>query len=148
MVRILEETEGVAAVEMSFPPAMGRIEINDLIQAAIGELPLAAAISLDQANPDWLEVLSGFGVSAITISAPRGLAAPPGRTAIHGRMYGPGLCPQVLQAVSCLKEFKIPIIAGCGIYDQATLDMLLDMGAAAAQLDAVLWRGWDDGSSS
>ena len=67
---------------------------------------------------------------------------------LRGRMFGPGLLPQMLQALSCLRAYEIPVIGGCGIYDQTAMDAAISAGATAVQLDAVLWRGWETENSS
>ena len=148
MVRVLEETDGAAAVEISLPPIAGDDLKLQLVAAALGELPLVLCVPLDQAVAAWVGRAAQAGVSAIVLSAPRGVTPNPGGGFTRGRIYGPGLLPLALQTLSCLRDYEIPLIAGCGVYDQKSMDSLMTAGAAAVQLDAVLWRGWENPESN
>ncbi len=143
MVRALEEIDGVAAIEISLPPAADSDLKLQLVEAALGELPLVLCVPLDQAAASWVGQAVQAGISAICLSAPRGVIPDSGGGFIRGRMMGPGIFPLALQTVSCLRGYEIPLIAGCGVYAQKDLESLLAAGAAAVQLDAVLWRGWE-----
>jgi len=143
MVRWLEEAEGVAAVEISLPPAARDNERQELIEAALGELPLVLCVPLDQVNTEWAARAVKSGVSVISLSAPRGVLPASNGSTVHGRCYGPGLLPLSLQALTCLREKDLPLIAGCGVYDWTAYEMMLKAGAAAVKLDTVLWRGLD-----
>ena len=143
MVRALEEIDGVAAVEISLPPAADDDLKLQLVDVALGELPLVLCVPLDQAAAGWVSQAVQAGISAICLSAPRGCIPAPGGGFIRGRMMGPGIFPQAMQTLNCLQEYEIPLIAGCGVYAQKGLESLLAAGAAAVQLDAVLWRGWE-----
>ncbi len=148
MVRSLEETEGVAAIEISLPPNANDDLLLQLVEAALGELPLVVCAPLDQVNANWVGAAVGLGVSGLVISAPRGMLRNSAGSYLRGRMYGSGLLPQMMQALGCLRTFDIPVIGGCGIYDQPSMDAVLSAGATAVQLDAVLWRGWEIENSS
>lgn len=143
MVRSLEEVDGVAAVEISLPLNLDDTGCLDLIDAALGELPLILSVPLDQIRNGLISRAVRLGVSAVSVSAPRGVLPSAGNAAIHGRCYGPGLLPLALQALSCLRELNIPFIAGCGVYDPDDVAIMLKAGAAAVKLDTVLWRGWN-----
>jgi dihydroorotate dehydrogenase (NAD+) catalytic subunit len=144
MVRRLEECEGVAAVELGLPPDLHPEELLALVEAAYGELPLVVQLPLTAAGEGWLTRLPGLGVSAVSLGAPRG--ALPGSTGrpVVGRLYGPALYPQTLNAVQSIQRLGIPVIAGPGIYRQDTAKALLNAGALAVQLDTVLWKGWNE----
>lgn len=143
MVRSLEELDGVAAVQISMPLNSKDNDCLDLIDAALGELPLVLSVPLDQVKSGLVYRAVQLGVSAISMSAPRGVLPSPGNTTIQGRCYGPGLLPLALQALSCLRNMEIPFIGGCGVYDPGAIAAMLAAGAAAVKLDTVLWRGWD-----
>src|SRR5574340_589061 len=143
MVRSLEEVDGVAAVEISLPLNLDDAGCLDLIDAALGELPLVLSVPLDQIRSGLISRAVRLGVSAVSVSAPRGVLPSTGTAAIHGRCYGPGLLPLALQALSCLRDLDVPFIAGCGVYDREVMAVMLKAGAAAVKLDTVLWRGWD-----
>lgn len=141
MVRWLEEAEGVAAVEIDLPHAASDHERLELVESALGELPLVLCVPLDQVNKEWVARAVESGVSAISISAPRGVMPVIDGSTVRGRCYGPGLLPLGLQALTCLREMNLPIIAGCGVYRWADYESMLKTGAAAVKLDTVLWRG-------
>jgi len=142
MVRTLEEKDGVAAIEIGLPPTAKDDWRLQLVEAALGEMPVTVCVPLDQINAAWVRGVVTLGISGLVLSAPRGMVRNDAGGFSHGRLYGPGLFPQVLQALGCLRSFQIPVIAGCGVYDQQSVDTLLAAGAEAVQLDAVLWRGW------
>jgi len=143
MVRALEETDGVAAIEIGLPPSAKDDLRLQLVAAALGELPLTMCVPLDQVNAAWVADVVDLGVSGLVISAPRGMVRNGVGGFSRGRIFGPGLFPQVLQALGCLRAYGIPLVAGSGVYDQQGIDALLSAGATAVQLDAALWRGWE-----
>jgi len=143
MVRRLEEIDGVTAIELSLPPQIDSVKCLELISAAQGELPIVLNVPLDQINGKWLVKATGSGVGALSLGAPRGSIRDEKGNLIQGRLYGPGLLPQAVMAVNSLKGIGLPIIAGCGVYSEGDYQTLMDVGAAAVQLDMVLWRGWE-----
>ncbi len=143
LVRLLEGVEGVSAVEIGLPPDCRSEEALDLVSACQGELPVVLSVPLDRAGEGWLNDVLAAGVSAISLCAPRGTLIEADETLISGRLYGPGLLPQTMRALQRLVLVGLPVIAGCGIYHQRDIDACLRLGASAVQLDAVLWRGWD-----
>jgi len=145
MVRALEGLEGVAALEVGIAPTANGEDALALASAALGELPVVVQIPFDRADEPWLDRLAALGVSGLTLGAPRGsLPVPDGRL-VSGRLLGPGLFPQVLAAVRSARRINLPLIAGAGLFQQAHAEAVLAAGAAAVQLDAVLWRGWMEG---
>jgi len=143
MVRELEDLDGVAAIELGFAPRVDDPGILTLVEAALGELPIVVCVPVDQARAGWVKSAVDIGVNGICLSAPRGLIPCPKGGLLRGRIYGPSLFPQVLNAVNSLEGMKLPIIAGCGVFDDLALDLLLEVGATAVQIDAALWRGWE-----
>jgi hypothetical protein len=142
MIRTLEEVEGVEAIEISFTHQAENNEILELINGAIGELPLVMSVPIDLICAAWLKPAVDMGISAISLAPPRGLITREGKKLIHGRLYGPSILPQVKAATQSLLQIELPIIAGGGVMRQAEMDALFQIGAAAVQLDFVLWRGW------
>ncbi len=140
MVRTLESMEGVAAIEISLPPGLDDNEAIFLVKSALGELPLVLALPVDAVSAGWVAQLAGLGVSALCLSAPRGKLPGADNRWVSGRLFGPGLLPQALAALSALRRLNLPIIAGCGIFTQEGGQAALDGGAAAVQIDAALWR--------
>ena len=144
MVRQLEGLDGVAALEIGIPPEASGSHALAFIEAAFGELPIAAHIPLTSAGEGWVEKLREAGASAISLGGPRGaLPSDTGRP-VNGRLYGPGLFPLMMAAVQNARRLGIPVIAGAGVYRGREAQALRDAGAWAVQLDTVLWRGWKD----
>mgnify|MGYP000896871299 FL=1 len=139
MVRTLEGVENVEAVELGLPPGLDDKEQVHLIASARGELPLFVCLPLDNLKPDVLEKLADLGASGLVISAPRGIMMK-GRKAIHGRLYGPALHPQLLSALRDLRGYGLPVLAGCGIFSVEQGEAALDCGAAAVQVDGWCWK--------
>ena len=135
----LEGIEGVAAIELGISDELSVPEALAWAEAALGELPLVVQVPLRRACESWLGELAKLGASAITLSAPRGaIPAPDGRLA-GGRLFGPALLPQVLSAVQEAQRWRLPIIAGAGVYDFEGGKALLKAGAWGVQLDTLLW---------
>jgi len=137
---MLEGLEGVYGVEVGLPPNVSRELAMQLVTAALGELPVVARLSPDQAGELAASMLE-CGVAAVSLGAPRG--ALPGRDGalLHGRLYGPAIFPQALEATNDLVERGIPVVAAGGIYSSTQIDAMLAAGARAVQLDTWLWRG-------
>lgn len=155
MVESLEGVENVMAVELGFAPEFHQkpafSEKTDLwdenllttLELSLGELPLIVSLPAEQAvrlGPRLVE----RGAAAVSLSAPRGaLRSKDGKT-MTGRLYGPSLFPQALEAVRRLAEAGVPVIGGGGVYRQEQAGVMQEAGAMAVQLDALLWRGGFD----
>jgi dihydroorotate dehydrogenase (NAD+) catalytic subunit len=139
MVRTLEETEGVAAIEFGLAPFARPEAAFELIHAAVGELPVIVNFPLTLLNEDWLEKLPAYGIAAVSLGAPRGSLIDPIGRLVSGRLYGPGLLPLVMRTVAIASRAGVPVIGGCGVRTLANGEDLLAAGAAAVQLDSPLW---------
>jgi hypothetical protein len=135
MIERLEGIEGVMGVEIGLPPEVHPDVAFDFAQAAIGELPAIVRLPLEQVD-ELASVVIEAGASAVSLGAPRGSLA-----GISGRMYGPGILPLALRAVGKLAGSGIPVIGAGGVYWPEDVDAMLEAGAFAVQVDAVLWRG-------
>jgi dihydroorotate dehydrogenase (NAD+) catalytic subunit len=145
MVQRLEGLPGVAGIELGLPPEIEAGQARALIEAATGELPvivrlpleraieLAAALAKNDAQADSL--------AAFSLGPPRGLLPTTDGDLARGRLHGPGVFPLALAAVKALSIFGVPVIGGGGVYRIEQAEAMLRVGAAAVQLDAVLWRG-------
>ena len=143
MVRRLEGLEGVMSVEIGLPTNASPEENLEIIRAAAGELPLSVCIPVTQAQEAWVSRLPQAGAAGITLVSPRATLIR-SQKPISGRLYGPALLPLAVAAVQALRKSGLTLLAACGVYRRADAEMLLAAGAAAVQLDAVLWRGWAD----
>jgi len=142
MVRELEGIEGVAAVEIGLEPGIEPAKALEILAAAAGELPVVAAVPLNSIWRDWVQRSPAAGVSAITLSAPRGSLPGSGETQIGGRLYGPSLFPLVLESVRELHQASLKVIAGAGVFSRREGQALIAAGAAGVQVDLALWKGW------
>jgi len=141
MVRMLEGVEDLTTIELSLRDDMRGAEALAVVQAALGELPLVVEVSLTRVGEEWLEVLPGLGVAALSLGAPRGRVPAPNGEQVSGRMYGQGVFPLAQQAVKNAARVNLPIIASGGVYSKEDGELQLRSGAAAVKLDGVVWRG-------
>lgn len=139
MVRQIEETQCVSAVELGLPFDVSVKSQYELIEAAMGELPFFVCVPLDRAEPALIEKIASLGADGVVISAPRGMMMQDGKCR-QGRLYGPALHPQMLAALHRLRGYNLPLIAGCGIFSIEQGDAALKAGAVALQIDAWMWK--------
>lgn len=144
MARLIEDSGCAAAIELECPHEASEEEMRDFWQTVSGELPLIAAHPLGTVHARMVEMAISAGVDAVSLTTPFGLIQDKDGRFHHGRLFGPALLPQVLQDVHDLKGCGLPVIAGCGLFRKADAEAALAAGAAAVQMDAVLWRpgGW------
>ena len=140
MVERLEGLDGVMGIELGLPPDSDPGIAADLVNAAIGELPVIARLPLDHAC-ELAPALADFDLAAISLSPPRGALPGPNGELVHGRIYGPAVFPLALAAVEKLVETGLPIIGAGGVYNSQDAEAMLAAGAFAIQLDTTLWRG-------
>ncbi len=141
MLTQVEACRGVSAVEVSLLPELDDDQKVDLIRTLRCELPLVLRVPLDQAMKEWAHQVSETGFSGLTIGAPRG-SLPDDRGGVcTGWIYGPALFPLALQALLHWQARGIPILLGCGVFRRQDAFTALEWGAAAVQLDAILWHG-------
>ncbi|MEW5939804.1 MAG: hypothetical protein AB1750_09105 [Chloroflexota bacterium] len=140
MVEALERVENVMAAELGFAPLLADEIILTAVEMSLGELPLIASLPMEQAVRLGPRVMEA-GATAVSLCAPRGLQMTDNRSLITGRLYGPSLFPQSLEIVSRLARAGVPTIGSGGIYKEEQARAMLEAGAMAVQLDAVLWRG-------
>jgi dihydroorotate dehydrogenase len=139
-LEMLEGLEGVYGVEVGLPPGASLELATQMMDTALGELPVVARLSLDQAS-ELAAALIERGAAAISLGAPRGALPGSDGSLLRGRLYGPGIFPQALAVTRDLAERGIPVIGAGGIYSPAQIDSMLAAGARAVQLDTWLWRG-------
>lgn len=140
MGRLLEGRENVTALVISPPPHLKDREQMDVLAAARGELPIIAEMPLSGISAAWVETLAGLGISAVLLGAPRGCLPNGEGKLVSGRLYGPGLLPQMLEVVRSVKRTGLPVIAGAGVFSKSDGLALLAAGAWAVTMDAALWR--------
>lgn len=146
MVQRLEGLPGLLGIELGLPPDIEPGLAYQLAMAAVGELALIVRIPFEQAcgaNPDrsLFDALGQAGVNALSLAPPRGTLLDSHGSPVTGRLYGPALFPQALAATTRLADLGLPFIAAGGVTTSQDVEAMLSVGAAAVQLDAVLWRG-------
>jgi len=137
MVRMLESQENVMAVELGFAPLLANDIILLTLEMCLGELPLIFSLPVEQVlslGPRLMEE----GAQVISIAAPRGALMTD--HVITGRLYGPSLFPQTLEAVYSAVKLGLPIIGSGGVWKIENADAMLSVGALAVQVDAALWN--------
>lgn len=111
-----------------------------ILTAAQGELPVVAALPLNAVSGEVLAALAATGITAITLTAPRGLLPDPDGKLVSGRLYGPAFFPLAMAALAQTRRLGLPIIAGAGVWNLPSAQALLSFGASAVQLDGLLWH--------
>ena len=144
MVQQLEGLENVVGVEIGFAPGIEPGLAAALVARAAGELSIIACLPFESAR-ELADALKQSPASMLCLAAPRGLLpaegslAPDGSLAA-GRLYGPALLPAALKLVHDLAGCGLPVIGAGGVYTAQAAHAMLAAGAAAVQLDAVLWN--------
>jgi dihydroorotate dehydrogenase (NAD+) catalytic subunit len=142
MIEPLEFLENINAVELGIPAGIPLSSVLEYIQAAAGELPVMVCIGMDEIQSEWMQPIAAAGAAGVVLSAPRGMMKADDHL-IRGRLYGPAVFPQMLKTVCRLAQFDLPIIASGGVFTVEDGQTLMDSGACAVQLDAVLWAHAD-----
>lgn len=139
MVRMLENVENVMAVEFGFAPGLSDDILSYAVEMSQGELPIIVSLPWDQV----LRLAPGLlalGAQAVSLAAPRGLLFSDDGKQLTGRLFGPALWPQAMLLVRDAVRAGIPLIGGCGVFAPEQAQAMLNAGAMAVQLDALLWR--------
>lgn len=140
MIRQLEDMEGVQAVEISFPEGEIDNGIPGLIEATLGELPIILNLTVSQLRESWVSAGIKSGLHAVSLGAPRGKLPDGFGGWVTGRLYGPAVIPFHTKAIEIMKQWGLPVIYSGGIIDLAQIEAARSLGAAAVQLDTILWR--------
>jgi dihydroorotate dehydrogenase (NAD+) catalytic subunit len=136
----LEKVDGVTGVEIGLPPGITPDQAVAMYKAARGERAVILRLPFENAL-EVGEALMPAGAPTVSLGPPRGLLPGPTGRLVSGRLYGPAVFPLVLPVVRSLAELGLEVIGGGGIYTAQQVAVMLSAGAAAVQLDAVLWRG-------
>ena len=113
-----------------------------------GDVPVIAQIPFDRVE-DLAPYLARQGADALTLTAPPRAVLPVFNDEddvgvarfSRGRLYGRALFPLLLNTLSrWASKLPVPVIACGGISSAADALTCLTLGAAAVQVDALLWR--------
>jgi dihydroorotate dehydrogenase (NAD+) catalytic subunit len=146
----LSGVRNVRAIELGFTENVRANTACDLLSVAIaeGDLPVIAKLPFGRVD-DLAPRLVAAGADAVTVTAPPRAVLPlpvdePESGVarfIRGRLYGPALFPLLLHTLSrWTGKLSVPVIACGGITSAADAIACLTLGAAAVQVDALLWR--------
>jgi dihydroorotate dehydrogenase len=107
--------------------------------ATLSQLPILARVHPDTDHEVQLSLMQS-GVNAVVIGPPRGSLTTVEQARISGRLYGPGLQPMASYHLErFLNAMDIPVILGCGLFSAEDIRGAFSVGAAAIQLDTMLW---------
>lgn len=146
----LSGVPGVRGLELGFAESISCTEATDLVAvtAAEGDLPIIVKIPFSRVD-DLAPRLTQAGADAITLMSPPRAVLPVGGSEagdkvarfMRGRLYGAALFPLLLNALSrWAGKLAVPVIACGGIASPEDALVCLTLGAAAVQIDALLWR--------
>ena len=141
MVSLLEGREGIAGLEVGLASDVDSTSAQAYTRAAYGELPVLVRLPLER-SIELAAVVMEAGAAAVSLGPPRGALPIAGADILYGRLYGPAIYPQALETVKRLSSSGITVVGSGGVYREREVEAMLDAGAIAVQLDAVLWRGW------
>jgi dihydroorotate dehydrogenase (NAD+) catalytic subunit len=146
---VLSGLANVAGIELGFSTGVSpRLAVELLDAAREGDLPIIAKIPferIDQLAPH----LARHGVDAVTLMSPPRAVLPlavvdPGTSVAHyvrGRLHGRALFPLLLNALSrWADKLGCALLACGGIASPEEALACINLGAAAVQIDALLWR--------
>ncbi len=145
----LSGLSNVAGIELGFTTGVSpRLAVDLLDAAREGDLPVIAKVPferVDQLAPH----LARHGVDAVTLMSPPRAVLPllstdpqmPIARYLRGRLYGRALFPLLLNALSrWAGKLGCAVIACGGIASPEEALACINLGAAAVQIDALLWR--------
>ena len=138
MIRKLEGIENIMAVELGLPPGCTPQLLSQVMDAALGEIPIILCLSPEQISP-LQESLSEITPIALHLTEPRGTLPDPKGKLVSGRIYGPGIFPTMLNAAGQLIDSGHQLIVSGGIFNQKQAQTFLDMGITAVGLGSFLW---------
>ncbi len=147
--RPLSDARNVGGIELGLAAEVTPEDAATLLDAARfeGDLPVIVRVPFGRAD-ELAPMLAEEGADALTLSAPpRAILPLPGADDsgaplfARGRLYGPALLPLLLEQLARWADaLPVPVIACGGIASPVEARACLNLGAAAVQIDALLWR--------
>jgi dihydroorotate dehydrogenase len=139
MIRKLEGLDNVMAVELGLPPDCIADELSPIMEAAMGELSVVVCLSPEQVSVLG-ETLVELNPATVHLVEPRGTLPGQDGSLVTGRLYGPAIFPQMLNAAQEVLKTGLPLIVDGGIYEKSQADAFLDLGVVAVGLGGSLWN--------
>ena len=143
--------KGVRGLELGLAENTSHGRVRALLEAVKAESDLPVIVRVPFSRVDSLvPKLAKYGADAITLTAPPRAVLPGSQTSatvasfVRGRLYGPAVYPLLLNVLSrwAIKA-GVPVIACGGITTPEEALTCLSLGAAAVQIDAILWKDPD-----
>ena len=138
----VEGVENVVAVELGFPDDIHPKDAETIIMAAAGGmLPVITRLPFMRAI-EFARISERAGAQVLTAAAPPRGTVPDktGKSWISGRLYGTFVFSLALHLVkNLLGMTTLPVIASGGIHTRDQAFAFLKVGAAAIQLDSLVW---------
>lgn len=135
-------------LQLEAEPAVSGLEIGLEVESEVeatarlarnSELPVVLRLPLDAPAASFQRAAAA-GAQALSMGPPRGAWPAVAHGSRSGRLYGPALFPLALAKVQQLHRWiDVPILAAGGIQEPAQIEVLLQAGAVAVQLDYALW---------
>ncbi len=137
----LSDARGVQGIELGLPLEVSPDEAVELLLAAQESgLPVMVRLPFELVD-ELAPQLAEAGADALTLFAPPRAVLPTAEEGfIRGRLYGESVYPLLLTALSRWARLPIPVVASGGIATPEDALTCLALGAAAVQLDTILWR--------
>ncbi|MBN1260187.1 MAG: hypothetical protein JXB35_05860 [Anaerolineae bacterium] len=148
--QLLSGIQGVAGLELGLDDGAEVEAACAFLEAAReGHHPILVRIPFGDIYP-LAEALAECGADALTLTAPPRARLPLAPDTEHdteglllakGRLYGPALMPLLLhQLARWIPRLAVPVVACGGITTTDAARACLELGAAAVQIDAVMWK--------
>jgi dihydroorotate dehydrogenase (NAD+) catalytic subunit len=141
--RRLMGVEGLMGLELSLAEGSGAHQFTDLIAAIRWEndLPLWVKLPLTTAATMAPAAVEAEVDALVIGQPPRGSLPNRDNVLVGGALYGPLTFAPMLAALSevAQRQLPVPLIACGGIHTAAQARQALSAGAAALQLDSVIW---------
>ncbi len=140
-LELLDRDDRVSGVELGLRDDVDEAELRAVVRAGRGGPPLMVRLPLAQAETLSRAAVES-GADALTIAAPPREAVEVDGRMVRGRFYGPGQAEPARAALGAVlaQALEVPVIAAGGLFSGDLVRARLADGAAAVQLDAVLWR--------
>jgi len=142
---LLDQEDSIAAVELGLPDDIGVERAVDFVSTMTRALEKPVIVRLPMYDAYEIAApCADAGAGALVVCGPpRGTARDPhsGRL-VSGRVYSPMIHPLALRMVGVLRkriDAEVPIIGAGGIHSLQDARDFIDAGAAAVQVDSVLW---------
>ncbi|NDJ62881.1 MAG: hypothetical protein GYB67_17300 [Chloroflexi bacterium] len=141
-IRLLDEQEAVAGLELGLSEEMSAAEVQWYVQAATEQTEKPILVRLPfGVDMEYVHAAIDAGADSLVVCAPpRGTARDRAGRLVTGRLYGPMIKPLALRMVGQLARMvNVPVIGAGGIHSPEDGRDFLEAGAVAVQVDSVVW---------